>query len=307
MRRLSAEGTSPVRIGRILSCSAALALIAGAALAQTSPAPPTEDVVVTGERTLREQTQDYVNTIVTGPQGRVAIWDRQICPGIAGVSARHAQYILDRIARRAIDVGLGVREPGCRANLQIYVAADPSALAQRLVDADPLQFGYDTAPDMGDPELESMGREALREFVESTRPVRWWHLSQSMTTDGMPAHGNVSRPFGSRLVGGAHLEMSTAVIIVDARSVAHLPISALADYLALVSLAQLDPDADTSAFSTILNVFANEADGQATPTALTDWDLAYLHGLYAASDQPMTSNLRRNAIAEEMAHTSQGQ
>ncbi len=275
-------------------------------MAQT-PQESGEDVVVTGSRTLREETQDYVNTVVTGPQGRVAIWDRQICPGIAGVSARHAQYILDRIAARAVEVGLGVREPGCRANLQIYVAADPSALARRLVDADPLQFGYDTAPDMDEAELESMGRDALQAFIETPRPVRWWHLNQSVTTDGFAAHGRQHRPFASRLVGGAHLEMSTAVIIVDARSVARLPISALADYLALVSLAQLDPDADTAPFQTILNVFADQAEGRATPTALTDWDLAYLRGLYAASDQPMTNNLRRNAIAEAMAHTAEGQ
>jgi hypothetical protein len=281
-------------------------LIAPLAAASAQNAPPEEEVVVTGEG-LREQAQAFVNTITSGPQGRVAIWDRLICPGIVGVSARHAQYILDRVAERAAEVGLGVREPGCTANLQIYIAADPESVARRMVDIDPLQFGYDTAPDMGDPELETMGRAALREFIETPRPVRWWHLSQSVTTDGFSAHGNGRRPFASRLVGAAHLEMSTAVIIVDARSIAHLPIGALADYLALVSLAQLDPDADTTSYETILNVFANQAAGRATPTALTDWDIAYLHGLYGASDQPMTNNLRRNAIAEEMTHTAEGQ
>jgi hypothetical protein len=293
-----------VRLVPFLAGIAALAL-GGAALAQTT-AEPADDVVVTGERTLREETQAFVNGVVTGPQDRVAIWGRQICPGIAGVSARHAQYILDRIASRAIEVGLGVREPGCRANLQIYVASDPGALARRLVDADPLQFGYDTAPDDGS-ELETMGREALRDFVTAERPVRWWHNSVALSTDGMPAHGEVHRPFASRMVGASHLEMATAIIVVDARTISHLPISAVADYLAMVSLAQLNPSADTSAYPTILNVFADQQAGRDPTPALTNWDEAYLHGLYAASDQPATPNLRRNAIAEEMAHTAQGQ
>jgi hypothetical protein len=46
----------------------------------------------------------------------------------------------------------------------------------------------------------------------------------------------------------------------------------------MVTFAQIDPEADTSGYASILNVF----DQPEAATSLTDWDKAYLDGLYAA-------------------------
>ena len=68
------------------------------------------------------------------------------------------------------------------------------------------------------------------------------------------------------------------IVIIDADGVADLNINQLSDYIAMVSLAQIDPDADTSSYASILNVFEHRDD----VSQLTDWDSAYLQGLYGA-------------------------
>ena len=51
----------------------------------------------------------------------------------------------------------------------------------------------------------------------------------------------------------------------------------LADYIAFVALAQVDPEADLSRFESILNLFQ---PGGLDTTGLSPWDRAYLDGLY---------------------------
>ncbi len=87
---------------------------------------------------------------------------------------------------------------------------------------------------------------------------------------------------------------------------ASAPISAVADYVAMVALAQIDPQADTARFSTILNDFpAQGAPTRALQASLTDWDEAYLHGLYEAHADYRNGNMQRNAVSGEMAREAE--
>ena len=85
----------------------------------------------------------------------------------------------------------------------------------------------------------------------------------------------------SRLNRSTHQNFGAAFIIVDARHLAEIDLDfgALADYVAMVALAQVDADASTAGLTTILNLFSDET----SPRALTEWDIAYLRGLYGAS------------------------
>ena len=81
------------------------------------------------------------------------------------------------------------------------------------------------------------------------------------------------------------------MIILDVDQVSRVSIRQLADYLAMISLTQVDPDADTGAYVSVLNVF----DDPASTDGLSDWDEAYLHGLY------QTVQVRRSPIAARSA------
>ena len=66
------------------------------------------------------------------------------------------------------------------------------------------------------------------------------------------------------------------IIIVDATKLTGTTWQQLADYLAVVSLAQINPKTNPAAFDSILNLFSNPA----AYSGLTDWDRSYFEALY---------------------------
>jgi hypothetical protein len=74
----------------------------------------------------------------------------------------------------------------------------------------------------------------------------------------------------------------------------------LADYIAMASLARidprLDPDADLAGTSSILRLFGQSSEG--VPSKLTNWDQAFLKGLYRSRDAVLLR--QRNDIALSM-------
>jgi hypothetical protein len=86
----------------------------------------------------------------------------------------------------------------------------------------------------------------------------------------------------SRLRRLTRQDFARVLIIVDAREAAGLQMQTLADYVAMVSLAQLDPDGATGGIPTILNLFEDREAGRPLTLAMTRWDEEYLQGLYSA-------------------------
>lgn len=283
-----------------LACAASFAVPPHAAA--QAPASQADEIIVTGQRT-EEAVRNFVGEIAVATRGenQLARWDRRICPGVAGLQARFAQFVIDRMAQRAIDVGLDVGEPGCKANILILVTPNADAVAQELFEKNRDKLGYYYQRGR-----RTQGRQALEAFVNSEAPVRWWHVSRTVSRDGErlgdTSNGDapVQRLTGnaSRLNRGTRQDLGTAFIIVDARQLRGVGFETLADYLAMVSLAQLDPKTDTAEFPTILNIFATQGD--ARPKALTDWDVAYLRGLYDATRDSASANRQQGEIASSM-------
>lgn len=265
--------------------------------ADASPqAAPTrlEDVTVTG-RSLDRMIGDFVAEVAEPNRGRgLARWDRSICVGVANLRTETAQYIVDRVSTVAEDIGLRAGAPGCAANLLVVATADGEAAARALVSEGRRAFR------MGGAGMDR-GMAALTDFQETDRPVRWWQVAMPIDTEsGMRATRlpgdcqsfECNAAIGSVMGYAPVLSISSAsrlntqivdnifrtVVIVDIDDVSALTVQQLADYIAMVSLAQIDPEADTSRYATILNVFD---DPESAPT-LTGWDLAYLAGLYHA-------------------------
>lgn len=68
----------------------------------------------------------------------------------------------------------------------------------------------------------------------------------------------------------------------------------------MVTLAQLEAGADTSRTPSILNLFAERAAGREPTAEMTEWDLAYLEGLYAAPRNTPNVDTQRRAIGRRM-------
>lgn len=249
----------------------------------TSPAAQTpttvDEVVVTAARP-GETVRNFVSDVATPVRGerQLARWDRTICPGVAGMRGRYAQALLDRIAVAAYRVGLEVGEPGCRANVLIFATADSQALAHDMVENNLRLVSF-----YGD-DGNTAGRARLRDFETTPRPIRWWHVTRTVTSDGfVVSRGEFVEVRGSgRLRRTTRQDFDRVLIVLDVSQVQGVPFGAISDYIAMVALAQLDPTADTAAFPTVLNLFREPAEGHARPTGLTDWDIAYLQGLYGS-------------------------
>ncbi|MGD9981985.1 MAG: hypothetical protein AB7T58_15455, partial [Hyphomonadaceae bacterium] len=69
------------------------------------------------------------------------------------------------------------------------------------------------------------------------------------------------------------------------------------DYIAMVTLAQVNPDADASGYPSSMNLFASRGSAA---NQLTDWDLAYLDALYATDRDSASLQMQQSDIAGRM-------
>ncbi len=288
------------RIVNFAAAAAALFAVATPALAQ-------DDV--------RARASAFASQVaLSASDEQYARWSDGLCPSVAGLPAADAQTVIDHIARRAHQAGLEVAGAGCARNLIIIFAPDGAAVSRELVSTRPDLLGYPSAL-----EIPAAVRPRLDAFTAGERPVRYWHRSTTMGADGSSVNeggarqgrstrdslaaqrgggsdavlggsgvSNVEavRADGTRFRSATREDITFAVVVVDTTRVQGVSPSAVADYVTMASLVELDPNADLSAYPSILNLFR---DGASAPTALTAWDLGYLEGLYRANTRASAS------------------
>lgn len=313
---------------------AALALSAAVASAPTSPqtlaAPPApqtqvaassadtqapvrlEDVEVVG-RPLESLIRSFVDEVAAPSSGRgVARWRNRLCVGTANLRPEAAQYVVDRVSTVAKDLGLAPEGPGCKPHVIIIATSDGDAVARHLVEERARAF------QLGGSGMDR-GSAALRDFLETPRPVRWWQLS--MPTNS--ANGQMATRVpgycadacietyehaplldisaASRISTQIVDDIFRAIVIVDVDKLENVSLTQLADYIAMVTLAQIKPSADTAGYASILNLF--EVPGSAD--GLTEWDKAYLTGLYKTVRSRKNPGAGRLEVAASIGRTHQ--
>lgn len=274
-----------------------------------------DDIVVIAPD-VEEAARAFAREVAEPParEEQLTRFENRVCPGVVGMNTRQAQFLVDRISQRALELELQIGRPDCKANILVIVSREPGGVARALAD----ENQYFMANYGVQENLNTRGTEALRDFVETTRPVRWWHVSQTQTADGdVLGHTNpygeprsigdqefrgveVARPsindFG-RLTRPTLQAVRNVVVVVDATRVGQVRLDALADYIAMVSFAQTDPSANTYGYDTILNLFSDPSSGEA---GLTDWDLAYLQGVYSGAGNQLNADWQNRTIARRM-------
>lgn len=257
-----------------------------------------DDVVVRG--TLEEQVEAFVGEIAAdaAPEGRfLASWHDRICPGVVNLDNAWGQAVLDRITLVAGEMDVQTGAPGCDPNVVIIFTNDGAGLASAMVAREPNVFEH---PNLG---MFNRGSSDLAWFTGSDAPVRWWHLS--MPVDATTHQRTVILGSDIKQVeaGGAEgrLTVNTVdvlykvIIVVDVERLNGVALPQLADYLAMVTLAQIDPQAEVGDFNTVLNVF-----NRPSIAGLTDWDRSYLAGLYTSASRRRDPNSRNDDVASRM-------
>ena len=271
-----------------------------------------EDVIANARR-LEDATEAFVGEVAAPvPRRGYARWHNGVCVGVANLSPEIAQIMIDRISDRAREVGLTAGAPGCEPAILIVATQDATPFTAEFVAMRPRLFRP------GGSGMDH-GSASLQRFLETDRPVRWWTVSQPTDADtglatvrmpgqcntncmgaGMGGAGsameyapNTAVRMTSRIASQYRQDMKRTFVIVDVNRLNGAGVEQLSDYIAMVSLAQIDPDADTGSFDTILNLFEDPS----AVTGLTGWDQAYLAGLYEAEWYRINQGSQIRAIA----------
>jgi hypothetical protein len=255
-------------MNHVAATLAVLALCAGAAAVaqESAPEPPDgglETIEVEGSRAeLRKRIETFVSSAMRRENELVGRWNDALCPIVAGLAEPQARFIRDRLlaveaeARRRT-----TRTPDdCLANAFVIVTDDPDALLAEWKARDPGMFRW--RPRRG--VTVSTG----------TKFARTWHNAIELKTAAL----------GSRLESPASKYIENVVVLVDSRETGGMPIAQLADYVALVSLTQLDATVNLAGSQSILEL--NSRLPAEAPAALTEWDRALLNALYRTSYNP---------------------
>ena len=259
--------------------------------AASEPATTVEGVTVTASNkaTISEFIRDVTEE---SRNGRVARWNHTICPATVGLQRRYAEYLNERLSSVARDAGLKVARPGCRPDILIIVTPDVQAVLTEMERAHKDVFAERR---WSDERTSAGGSQSFAAFMQSEKPVRWWHVSETVAADGQPiGNGVTMRASGSRLRDTVREDFAVVIVVVDANKARGVTYQALSDYLAMVSLAQLNPNVNSSQVSSVLNIFNDLEAGRPPAAGLTDWDRRFLKSLYALrTDTPARSQRGR--------------
>jgi hypothetical protein len=293
---------------RVITVSIMLMLPITAASAQPS-APATESVTVTGFKS-REMLDKFVKSFVapTAINGKIARWERRICPLTVGQPPALTNFVTQHVKDIAARVGAPVNPtPSCTPNIEIVFTTTPQDLLDNIRAHNADYLGY----------AESSARR--KELATVTRPVQAWYLTEIKDLNGMTkidtaqrTPGGVhlgpiffeyaipSRRSGNLTGNGVRSAFNHIVIVVDLNKMKGRTIGALADYIALLALTQLNSLDACQELPSIVNMLAPGCDRAVT--ALSGGDLAYLRGLYRMNPD-MYLVVQQNEIADVMKET----
>jgi hypothetical protein len=297
--------------------------------AQAPAETATENVTVLGSRRMYH---DFSRNFATPTKftGKIARWERRICPQVVGQNPHYAAFISQHLKYVALAAGAPVdTDASCTPNIDIVFTTTPQDLLDTVGKQNQHYLGY----------FDSVAQKNALAVV--TRPIQAWYATESTdlrgrrhldtgrsivggttvqslngmtgTFDGLTGQagdtmglsaGNTltdMAPFfhvtGNHINDGIHTGFNHVLIVIDSTKLAGQGIVPLADYIAMLALSQVaTPDA-CQELPSIINRMASGCEH--TPDSLTMFDLAYLQALYhMANDRNLMA--QRSEIGDLM-------
>lgn len=260
---------------------------------------PLDTVTIEAHRQLQKQVDHFVSSVVIQYlNDSLSRWDEPVCPLVAGLDRERAEFILGRISEVARTAGAHMAGERCKIpNFYVIVTLEPNRLLKKWLARNPTIFDRNN------------GWGGIRRFLNSSDPIRYWYNKRFVNTDGTTASTDtftagleglsigtsVTRSvLGSRISYSAIQGLSSVIIVVDGGKVNEINMGQLADYVAMVGLAEVRGDADTGSVPTILRLFS---ETETPPQGLSEWDRSLLHSLYSTNQ---SSRMQVGAIKTTM-------
>jgi hypothetical protein len=163
----------------------------------------------------------------------VARWGTPICPKTAGLDHDRGAAVVQRIIAVARSVGAPVADPAKRrANLAIVVSDQPQRLLDYVRAKQPDLLGYHYAAE-------------VKRISTVRYPIQAWYITATRGTNGdLVLDDSCCRSpggrAGSRLSAGISSEFAAVLVVADAAVVAKYDVETFADYVAALSLSEVD-------------------------------------------------------------------
>lgn len=264
-----------MRIARI----AAVLFFTAAALPVFAAAPDKDDeIVVTGQKDIEQQIESFVSALTPGsPRSQISRYERALCPRALGFTDAQRATVEARMRMVAEGIGLEVAPADCGPNLLIIVTPDKAGFLAGLRRDHGFMFG-DRSPG------------EMRKIFAQRGAATAWQVEGKLNADGKPVMFEQGIPVNrttnspSRITAAARPYISGAVVVIDSRALEGFTTTQIADYAMMRGLARIDPEKlGTTAAPTILRALDAPGDAE-VPLTLTQWDFAFLKGLYSGAD-----------------------
>jgi len=259
----------------------------------TNAASALNTITVEGKREVVEKQINEFVTSVMVHSDRVSLsrWRGPICPLVAGLPSELSDFVTAKLTEIVKTIGAPpMASPHCVANFYVIATPDPVLLLKKWRARDPKMFG-------------ERGEIAINSFTNTARPIRVWYNGIIVAAAGNPLQERTdnagqtvassstyyltnNRAQLSRLTWDDVVELSSVIEIIDTQQLKNVNAGQLADYVAMVGLAEVHLDADVGSAPTILHLFSRSADD--APSGMSSWDQAFLHSLYNTSQEQRT-------------------
>jgi hypothetical protein len=269
------------------------------ASATTTRETELESVTVEARRRrerISKEVSEFVDSIVASPiHESLGRWAVPVCPFAAGLAASAAEFVRKRVADVAIASGIPPAPRDCAPNFLVVVTPEPEQFLRDWWKADHRLFNRER------------GVGGVERFIETDQPVRVWHNACS-APPGLARNFRLNITWdcntgtlGSRLSFAAVRSIYLAIVMVDLAHIEGLTFGQVADYVALIGLAQVRSSPEIGATPSILNLFASA--GTEKPEGLTDWDQSFLKAVYATREgNVMEKSQIKMRMGRDLAH-----
>ncbi len=260
-----------------------LSVVPAAVLAQ---APDETTIVVTGQKDLERQIDNFIGALTpSSPSAQIGRYEDEICPRTLGFNDAQRAAVEERIKLVAQSVGMRAGGADCRINMLVIAAPDKAAFLKEVGTKHAYLFGDRTPTEM-------------RKIMAQPGAATAWQVEGQLNADGRPVTPEFGIPVNrtvrspSRITTGARPYVAGSVVVMDSRTLVGLSTTQVADYALMRAFAKINPaKLETTTAPTILRVL-DAPDNAEVPLTLTQWDFAFLKGLYSGSNNLYASSQR---------------
>ncbi len=231
-------------------------------------------LLVTGSA-LAADTADVDGFVKSTLAGTLTLsrWKNGICPSTSGFAdKKNNDQVSGRIREIANVVAAPKGNSACATNIHVYFASDPQALIESI-------------RDHGGPNLSPI-----------THPIQAWYITVDRDAhSGAIGSGVTVAEYGSaRLVS----ELAQVFVIVNANQTKTYELGTVADYIAMLTLADMRIAGGCQKLPSITNLIFSDCEAAFKANAITVADTAYLKAIYDVNPRHPFRLQRADIVAE---------